>query len=180
MRNASHTSDVILPWPLVAAAGWLLPGLGHVILGHTRRGVIVGLTLLTLFVTGLLIGGISAVDRRNATLWFAGQALIGPAAFAAGYYHQFLEDRRELLALEYEHAHGLSRGQGLHEMVLSGEPVTYRTSVNRVNELGTLYATLAGVMNLLVILDSVGRASEGSKLKVKGASLKANPGGAPS
>ena len=162
MRTASHTSDVIRPWPLVALGGWVLPGLGHVLAGHTRRGVIVGVTLLLLFTAGLLIGGIDVVDRKNDTLWFAGQALLGPVALGADYAHRRLDDARDAQVAGYARGHNLSDEQALNALREEGT-VAYRTSVGRVNELGTLYATLAGVMNLLVILDAVGKASEASR-----------------
>jgi hypothetical protein len=43
-------------WSL-ALLGWLVPGLGHVVQGRTSKGIVTGLTVLTLFVVGVLIGG---------------------------------------------------------------------------------------------------------------------------
>jgi hypothetical protein len=132
-----------MPMPLVAAAAWVVPGLGHVLIGQHRRGVIVGVTLLSLFVAGLLVGGIDVVDRRQDTLWFVGQALIGPLA----------------LVVDQTHAYFDADGSPAPPQPGQSMPV-YQVSVGRVNELGTLYCTLAGVLNLLVILDVIGRCGQ--------------------
>lgn len=139
----TRSARPILPeqaWPLTALLGWVLPGLGHWLIGERRRGVIVGITLLALFTSGLLIGSIDVVDRRHDTLWFIGQAFIGPYALAVDYYHTRLDANDP-----------------------PGPPApgraapAYHRSLGRVNELGTLYCTLAGVLNLFAILDVVGR-----------------------
>ena len=151
------------PWPLIALAGWLLPGLGHAVLGEGLRGLIAGVTLLLLFTAGLLIGGIDVVDRQRDTLWFAGQAMIGPAAFVADYAHRRLDEKRDRQVDAYGTEHGLGDHEALTQMIRTGQPLAYRTSVGRVNEIGTLYCAIAGVMNLLAILDAVGRATAGRK-----------------
>lgn len=166
MSDASPTESDTPPWPLTAAAAWLLPGLGHYLIGYRRRGIILGVTLLSLFTGGLLVGGVSVVDRENEKLWFTGQALIGPVAPLVDLYRRSLEGR--LQHQQEEHAETLRQTYG-HRLdeervlvdLLSGERVqpAYRKSLGRVAELGTLYCTLAGVLNLLVILDVIGRSS---------------------
>lgn len=180
MRTVSHTSQIMQPWPLVLAAAWLLPGLGHAVCGHARRGAIVGVAVAVMFFAGLLIGGIDVIDRRNDTLWFAGQAMIGPIAFALDYAHVDLHRKREEQIEQYGVEHDLALddydpgdaddfdGPALKAMLDEGYPLAYRTSIGRVNELGTLYCTLAGVLNLLVILDAVGRAVQEPKLEPSG------------
>jgi hypothetical protein len=162
---SSPVGNSRLHWSLVALTGWLVPGLGHALVGQCRRGAVAGGTLATVFLLGLLIGGIDAVDRRNDTLWFAGQALFGPAAFIADIVHQSLDTRRETQIARYARQHGLTREAALGRMIRTGEPLAYRTALGRVNEIGTLYCAIAGVMNLLVILDAVGRASAGHSFK---------------
>lgn len=151
------------PWPIIAVAGWVLPGLGHALLGEGRRGLVVGGMMLILFIAGLLIGGIDVVDRERDTLWFAGQAMIGPAAFIADYAHQRLDEKRDRQVDAYGTQHNLGQHEALTQMVRTDQPLVYRTSVGRVNEIGTLYCAIAGVMNLLAILDAVGRATAGRK-----------------
>lgn len=127
------------PLPLAAAAAWVLPGFGHVLIGERQRGIIVGVTILLLFFAGVLVGGIDVIDRRNDTLWYAGQVLIGPLAIGIDQLHSALD------------------ADGPPHPPSPGYDPPYEVSVGRVNELGTLYCTLAGVLNLLVILDVIGR-----------------------
>ena len=123
-------------WPLLVVSAWVMPGLGHWLLGERWRGLIVGVTLLGLFAAGLLIGSIDVVDWRREPLWFAfGQAHIGPLAFVVSEIHVILAER--------------------------SSPFPHR-SVGRVNELGTLYCAVAGGLNLLAILDLLGRVGVGA------------------
>ena len=60
MSDADKTRNV--PAPLVALAGWIVPGAGYWLIGHRARGVTVGVTVVLLFILGLLIAGIRVVD----------------------------------------------------------------------------------------------------------------------
>ncbi|MEX2673020.1 MAG: DUF6677 family protein [Phycisphaeraceae bacterium] len=154
------------PWPLTALAAWLLPGLGHYLIGYRRRGLILGITILSLFAAGMLIGGIGVVNSERERLWFIGQTLIGPTAPVVDLYRQSLEGRlghqldRHAEELRQVEGFGADDARVLVNFLESDEKVpAVRRSLGRVNELGTLYCTLAGVLNLLVILDVVGRSS---------------------
>jgi len=117
--------------PFAALLAWVWPGLGHISLGQRRRGMLVMFGVLFLFLGGVLIGGVDAVDRRNDPLWFVAQALCGPIAFGADLANQrLLSDPKLRLR---------------------------RKSLSHINEFGTLYAALAGLMNLVVILDALHR-----------------------
>ncbi len=89
------------------------------------------LGVLFLFVSGVLIGGFDAVDRERDRLWFLAQALCGPVAFGADFINQH------------------------HIKQLPDEEQLRTTSLGHVNEMGTLFAALAGLMNLVVILDVI-------------------------
>ncbi len=47
---------------LVAVAGLVLPGLGYFLVGQRKRGLIVGVTLLLMFMGGILIAGIRVFE----------------------------------------------------------------------------------------------------------------------
>lgn len=166
----SSESDRIFmpPPPLVALAGWFVPGAGYVMIGQRARGAVVGVTILVLFVAGLLIGGIRVVDssyiesvqqrqerehteadaqrdarRANRTYqptnpvartlqkpWFIGQVLAGPVAIASN-----------VIATRWG-------GD-------AGAPFSHA----RVYEIGVLYTAVAGMLNLMAIIDSAYRAS---------------------
>ena len=96
-----------------------------------------GITILVLFVLGLLIGGMRVVDpptfAQRTTFgaiidkpWFIGQVLAGPVTLISA---------------------SVAKGEG------------YDTSHARVNEIGTLYTAVAGMLNLLAIIDASYRAT---------------------
>ncbi|PHQ79196.1 MAG: hypothetical protein COB69_08420 [Phycisphaera sp.] len=134
-----------IPWntrgfrPVAGLAAFVLPGLGHVVLGLPRRGAMVALGVVGLFVTGLLIGGLDAVDSRDDRWWFMAQSLTGPMAFGVDWLHYWL------------------RAEG---SVVQG--------VGRMNEIGMLSCALAGLMNLIAAIDALfppmRRRGEGAKL----------------
>ena len=118
--------------------------MGHISLGERRRGWLVMLGVLFLFVGGLLIGGLDAVDRKEDRLWFLAQACCGPIAFAADYANQALLKPMPPEWMErYE--------QGDAEIITR----LHRKGLGRVNEMGTLFAALAGLMNLVAVLDAL-------------------------
>jgi hypothetical protein len=111
--------------PSAAILAWLWPGLGHISLGQRKRGFLIMGGMLLLFFTGLLVGSLDCVDSRNASLWFIAQAGCGPLAFAADFIGARIPD----------------------------DPM--RESLGHVNEMGTLFIALAGLMNVVVILDAL-------------------------
>jgi hypothetical protein len=115
---------------------WVWPGLGHITRGDRRRGVLVMSGVLFLFLSGLLIGGLDSVDRREDSLWFMAQALCGPIAFVADFL------REQLIG-----THASAAGR------TAVEPWMLHKGLGRVNEMGTLFSALAGLMNLVAILD---------------------------
>src|SRR5215218_2300080 len=60
--SADPRKALVPPPPLVALAGWLIPGLGYWLIGQKARGATIGVTILTMFVAGLLIGGVRTLD----------------------------------------------------------------------------------------------------------------------
>lgn len=139
---AAETTD----WqPVAALLAWLIPGAGHVYLGEKARGMTVGVTIYALFLLGLLIGGIHVVDAQRSQLWFAGQLIIGPPAIAINYYRASLEPTYHSQALGGRPYQALPRPENRSE--------SYSVSIGRTQEIGTLFTTLAGMLNLLVIID---------------------------
>lgn len=127
-------------WNLPAAvAAWLVPGLGHFLCGHTQRGLILLACIGGLWLAGLLIGGISVVEQRspNGSLrpWYLGQAVIASS-----------------IVVEYTHDRYRSRNADRVPMP-HDEVVPYQPAYGRAYEVGTLYTALAGLLNLLAIID---------------------------
>jgi hypothetical protein len=134
-----------------AALGWVFPGLGHLALGERARGIYAMIGVLILFFGGILIGGLDAIDKDEDRLWFVGQAGVGPIAFAAAYANNSLiKSGRvgELLPSPASSAAGPDR---------TPQKVSSLRGLAHPNEFGTLFAFLAGLMNLVVILDALVR-----------------------
>ena len=127
-----------MPVPIVVLASWLLPGAGYWLIGQRSRGLTIGITILTLFLLGLLVGGMRVVEPASGYFspdffravgqkpWFVGQILAGPVALVAA---------------------AIGRGEG------------FVTTHARINEIGTLYTAVAGMLNLLAIIDAAHRAA---------------------
>jgi hypothetical protein len=137
--------------PLPALLGWLIPGLGHVRIGERGRGMLVFAGVAFLWICGLLIGGIDSVDRKGDRLWFFAQAGTGPIAFAIdGLNNSLLKTGRIGELMESPGPRGTD-GRTTSVMVSSFK------SVAHANEYGTLYTSLAGLMNVVALLDAGSR-----------------------
>jgi hypothetical protein len=123
--------------PAAAVAAWLLPGLGHVLLGHRQRGAVLACSVGGLWLMGLLIGGISVVDSRAHRAWFVGQAMLAPNVLIDFYHAR--------LAAPYPSG------------PTPQDNPPYSPAIGRAWEIGTLFTSLAGLLNLLVILDALTR-----------------------
>ena len=132
------------------------------------RGGLVALGILGLFLGGMLIGGIDVIDRRENPIWFAGQALVGPIAFGVDYVHQNLvkvidpssgqprtahPERRDDVGNIIDPAEVRGPG-GTPVAAAPGAPPQSSKSLGRMNELGTLFATIAGMLNLIAVIDA--------------------------
>ena len=130
--------------PLVALAGWLVPGSGYWLIGQRARGLTIGVTIVVLFVLGIFIAGVRVVEAPDMSAanqsvfarvlqkpWFLGQALTGPMGLASAYASNKV-----------------------------AESPRYRNvqTKARLAEIGTLYTAVAGMLNLLAIIDSAHRA----------------------
>jgi hypothetical protein len=180
--------------PVVALAAWLLPGAGYWLIGQRGRGILVGATIITLFLAGTLIGGVRAIqvpgygedggrlyivkERRGTTKdgkdvytftvrehrtgegrpsdawigtnfrallvdvgnkpWSICQVLTGPVAIAGG-----------------------AGSVWASRPPARGEDAPGVLSHSRINEIAVLYTAVAGMLNLLVIIDSAARAARG-------------------
>ena len=62
---------------MMAGFSWLVPGLGHWMLGQRDKGLLVGAAVLLVFGFGLLVSHGHAVDRAIAPVWWIGQLLCG-------------------------------------------------------------------------------------------------------
>jgi len=135
--------------PVAAIAGWIFPGLGHIVSGNARRGVAAMLGVLLLFISGLLVGGFDCVDRKEDKLWFIGQAGCGPITFAADWANSaFLKSGSAAPMLPVPPS-----------KINPNAPtqVSAFKGLAHANEFGTFFIFLAGLMNVCVLLDALVR-----------------------
>jgi hypothetical protein len=156
--------------PVIAGiAAWLLPGLGYWLIGEKARGITVGVAVITLFVMGLLIGGVRVLEVptfdhygrpvRDASLsaevrskpWSIAQVMAGPVAIVSGAISVDASRPNDSMPIDEYPASGSMIGTHLP---LGSE------SHSRVNEIAVLYTAVAGMLNLLAIIDTAHRAMQ--------------------
>ena len=148
----------------------LVPGAGHVYLGQRLRGVIIGVGVLLLFLSGLFIGGLTVVDSTSGRLEnrisFYGQAMVGPVAIAVDRIHHarfkaydFGQRRvRSLNPGEMMLPAGDPRNPNAFAVIMPAEGdegPPYVRAQGKVHEIGLLYTVLAGMLNFIVIIDAL-------------------------
>ena len=127
-RHADASGQVDNANPaLVGLAAWALPGLGHWLLGQRSRAIVLFVTILLTYWTGIAAGGVRyTADPTGNTLWFMAQVGAGPQVVAL-----YLATRhRNVPAVPWPDS-----------------------------DIAVIYAGVAGLLNMLVILDAIGRAS---------------------
>jgi hypothetical protein len=125
-------------------AGWVLPGLGHVLLGRIRRGLLFAGLLIGAYGLGLAHDGRLALrDERQpflSTLQVIANAGIGPADMLARLY------------VYGELVYSLPRG--IQSGVKDKHSETFRERTRSALSIyGTAYIWTAGLMNLLLLFD---------------------------
>lgn len=140
--------DEGLHW-VAAALGWLVPGLGQMWTGHVQRGIYAMMGVLGLFLGGVLLGGVGVVDRRDNGIWFVAQAGAGPVAFAADWANSAWVKSGAVGDLLEAPPSMVPRS--------TGSKVSSLRSVTSVHEVATLYCAMAGLMNIVVLLDALVR-----------------------
>jgi hypothetical protein len=114
---------------------WLVPGLGHWLLGKKLRAGVFASVILASFVTGVVLGGELAVPQQNSPLsWFFTFGAVGNGAL----YFLRLLWVNGIDGFFGSLPYGLQGG---------GDPVTAGFFY------GKTFLYTAGLMNLLVVLD---------------------------
>jgi hypothetical protein len=115
-------NPAVLPLALLVGLAWLVPGLGHVLLGRKKRALVFALVILMSFVAGLVCQGELILPKAGDPLsYLAAVATLGNGVLF------FL-------------AKLVGWGEGLPTAV------TY--------EYGNTFLLTAGIMNLLLMLDT--------------------------
>jgi hypothetical protein len=119
---------------IAALLGWAIPGAGHLYVGERVRGFIFLVTITLTFWGGVAIGGVkNTVNPQERALWFLGQACTGVHPFLA-----IAWSRRIEIPAEANKSTWIAYGQ--------------------MEDISVVYTAIAGMLNILVILDVLGRA----------------------
>ena len=163
-----------MPPLLVGLAGWILPGLGYMLIGEVRRGVMVCVAILGLFIGGLFVGGVRVVDvpgygddgqrvLRADGRWTLTSAPLPTVLGKSWFVGQFLAGPVTLMA-----------GAGSLQAAASGYP----QATAHLREIATLYCAVAGMLNLVVLIDAAHRSSAAREhLSRRGSSRRRPVGG---
>jgi len=120
---------------------WLLPGLGHLYLGQRQRGLVFLITIALTFWGGVAIGGVrGTIHPAQRPAWFIAQLCAGGHTLTAYAIHSAMPG-------------GLTR---MDPVSRDWPYVGHWLSV----EIGVVYAAVAGLLNVLVILDALVRADQ--------------------
>ena len=122
---AAERGGELTPFPAVMA--YVFPGLGYAARGEVTRGALVCAGVMLLFLGGMLLGGIDVVDKRDDRWWFLLQAGTGPAAFVMDWVNQT-------------------------QLKNPGTGESHR-SLSHVNEIGSLAVAMAGMLNIIAVVD---------------------------
>ena len=129
-RLAPQPPDRIL-WSVLLA--WLVPGLGHGVAGFRRQGILLFLLVGGTFAAGLGISHLEAVSRDLHPFAFWAEIGFGGASLLLSW----IDPARDLL--------------------LEGAAVSRPQIVPRFADTGLLFCSIAGLLNMLVLLDLVDR-----------------------
>ncbi len=106
--------------------GWFIPGLGHWLIGRKKHAKIFAGGIYALFFMGLLLGGLPALNRPRQSLWDYAQYMAGWPAVVGD------------LAKTHYYPPPSHHPPGFAPLV---------------QEVATAYCGLAGMLNLLVLVD---------------------------
>jgi hypothetical protein len=127
---------------LAAIFAWLLPGLGHWWIGARVRGAIFFVVATATFWGGVAVGGAqTTVNGRENGAWIAAQLCMGPQALIAMYLGNEIAKKADA------------------ELYKAAWPAS---------TIGVVYAGVAGMLNLLVIIDVLARVDNRRSLPAAG------------
>lgn len=113
---------------IAIALGWFIPGAGHWLLGDHKRGILFFISIHALFLTGLLMGSVLVLNRPDEQLWNYSEMMAG--------WPTIVGDR--LKTTLYPDVDDIDHPSGYSPMI---------------EDAATAYCGVAGMLNLLVLID---------------------------
>jgi len=138
------------PW-IAAILAWMIPGLGHLYQGRTGKAVLYAVCILGLYLAGMWMGEGKIVYWRWVNPWY------NPEKFCIYYIGQFFVGLPSLPALIQGTLSYLGRNAILWGFMAEPDQVVINGLLARIGkpvEIGTIYTTVAGLLNILAIYDA--------------------------
>jgi hypothetical protein len=117
----------------IGLLAWLVPGAGHYALHEHRRATVMFIVIVLTFLVGLYVGSIGVIDPIGAKPWYAAQVMNSPVVLLMGSHV----------------AHVQRQAESNHT-----KAIAYRV-YGRPNEIGQIYTSIAGLLNLLCIVNAI-------------------------
>lgn len=135
---------------LAALLAWMIPGSGHIYQGRTAKGILYALCILSLYFLGFILGDGKIVYWR----WV--NPLHNPDKFCLHYIGQFFVGLPALPALVQSTLtyYGLPTILGGFMAEPSQNVINGLQGFGKLIEVGTIYTTVAGLLNVLAIYDA--------------------------
>ena len=134
-----------------AFLAWLVPGLGHFYQGRTGKGILYAVCILGLYLMGMVMG------EGKIVYWRWVNPLNNPEKFCLYYLGQFFVGLPALPAL----IQSTLQHYGVDPVLwgFMAEPTqlvlnSLQTRLGKLVEIGTIYTTVAGLLNILAIYDA--------------------------
>lgn len=138
MSKGPKNSDILF-LAVVGLAAWAVPGGGYLVLGQIRRALVVSITIILTFAAGLYIGSVGVIDSVGAKPWYIAQVMNTPAVILLGNH-----------VAQANTSAAQESSQPSFSGPLGGYPV-----FGRASEMGQIYTSIAGLLNLLCIVNAV-------------------------
>ena len=136
---------------MAALLAWMVPGLGHLYQGRTGKGILYAVCILGLYLLGMVMG------EWKVVYWRWVNPLNNPEKFCLHYVGQFFVGLPALPALIQSTLHLYGWDPILWGFMAEPSQIALNGLQNRVSklvEIGTIYTTVAGLLNILAIYDA--------------------------
>jgi hypothetical protein len=134
-----------------AFLAWLLPGLGHIYQGRIGKGVLYAVCILSLYLTGFVLG------EGKIVYWRWVNPLTNPEKFCLYYLGQFFVGLPALPALIQGTLKYFGHDPILWQFMAEPDPNVLNglhPRLGKLVEIGSMYTAVAGLLNVLAIYDA--------------------------
>lgn len=156
-RNEDNISTAVT----AGIAGWIIPGLGHVLAGHRGIGIVFFVAITLTYATGLAVGGI----KNSVNPWSQRWLFLAEAGVAGYTFSALLAN---MYAMPEIPARQVTQTLANDTSTMSEEELrAYRGRINKYisfypsSDIAQIYLSIAGLMNVLAVADAVTRAVTG-------------------